>query len=167
MRQILYLVIVFLICFYVYDYYRIPADLTVLQSTLNNFQFELLREKQPIVIQDRVPTLDMIHNLWFRHNKTTHLSLSSSPIWSRNRYKYMVMQAQQPCDIMITLGNVTLTEDGSPDPELVTPVAIRLQSNQFVVLPYRSYWIASPTEGSQICHFDTLGVHDYISFLLP
>lgn len=166
MRLILIIAITIILCVYLYDYYRIPTDLVVLQSTLDHFKFDLLREKQPIVVQDRVPTLDTIHDLWFRYNKTTRWTTQNSPAWSRNRYKYMLMQAQTECDLLVTLGNVPLTEDGSPDPEVVTPVGIRLQANQFVILPYKSYWVASPLDG-EICSFNVLGVHDYISFLLP
>jgi hypothetical protein len=166
MKVIIIVVIAILFCVYVYDYYRVPNDLVVLQSTLDHFKFELLREKQPIVIQDRLPTLENIHNLWFRYNRTTTWNMQNTPVWTRNRYKYLLIQAQQECDVLVTLGNVPLTEDGSPDPAIVTPVGIRLQANQFMILPYKAYWIAAPSEG-EVCHFSMLGVHDYISFILP
>lgn len=165
-RFVLILCIV-IICIYVYSYYQIPKDLVVLQSTLTSFQFDMLREKQPIVIHDRLPNLDTLRTYWFNVNKVQPQEYTSetAPVgqWNRNRYKYMVLHPMADCEIMVTLGNTSLLADGSPDPEKVVPVVMKMQSNQVVLLPFRSYWMMA-TSCEKIQAF---GVHDWITYFLP
>ncbi len=154
-----------LIVLYIYSYYQIPKNLTVLQASLSQFHFDMLREKQPIVIHDRLPTMDTLESYWFSANRTQSLTYTKEQhgYWQKNRYKYMVLHPQQDCEIMVVLGNAQLADDGTPHPDTSTPVVLKMQAHQVVILPYRSYWMmATPCE-----YIHTLGVHDYVTYLLP
>lgn len=139
--------------------------MSILQTSLDKFQFDMLREKQPIVIHDRLPSMNTIQELWFRWNivKTFTYNHTES-LWNKNRYKYLILHPMQECEIYVVLGNTEMLEDGFPNPETSTPVVLKMQPNQIIILPYRSYWMTPASDTNQI---HCMGIHDIVSFFLP
>jgi hypothetical protein len=145
---------------YIYSYRKATSEVEILQSTLQHFTFDMLREKQPIIIDDRVVKLDDLAHLWFRANINRSFQLEGSETWHKNAFKYMVFHAQEEGDIYVYPAAKKMV-DGAPDPE-ESLVAVHLQQGQIAIIPYRwRYLVMPPLKG--IC----LGVHDYLTFVLP
>lgn len=147
-----------LIIIYIASYFRNPTDVNILQTSLRDFTFDMLREKQPIVIDDRVMVLDEIEKLWFQPNITTQFRLTHSELWHKNKYKYIVLQAEQEGDVyMYPVGKKMI--QGLPDTD-ETLLAVHLLPGQMLILPYR-WWYHIPDR----MVVSTIGVHDYITYL--
>lgn len=127
----------------------------------------MLREKQPIVIQDRLVDVKTLSSLWFKQNHVNHFQLASStpdqPVWNQNKYKFMVLHCSEPCEILITSANVVRDKNGVI-PNTATLVAIRLSSDQALILPYRMHFAVTHSEKITL---QCLGVHDWITYVLP
>ena len=124
----------------------------------------MLREKQPIVIHDRVANLETLRGLWFSANSTTSFALAANPNtleWIRNKYKYTVLQAEEDTEILLASPSESL-KDGVM-PENATLVAIQLAAKQVLIVPYRMYY-AIPTQKQPI---NAIGVNDIVTSLLP
>ena len=148
-----------LIIIYIASYFRTPKDVHILQTSLKDFTFDMLREKQPIVIDDRVMVLDEIQKLWFQPNITTQFRLTHSELWHKNKYKYIVLQAEQEGDVYMYAPGKKMIQ-GLPDTE-ETLLAVHLLPGQMLLLPYR-WWYHIPDRMA----VSTIGVHDYITYLL-
>ncbi len=163
----IYGVILILLILYVRYYYVSPKTVSILQTSLHHFQFSLLREKQPIVIHDRIQEIDSLKKAWFEPNIVKSLLLEATPqsTWIENRYKYFVIHAQQDCEVLLAPSSEKLV-NGVPNPETTTLVAIQLGALQSVVLPYRMKYLLQPKHGS-VATCKAIGAHDYITFILP
>ena len=60
--------IIILLIIYIRYYYSYPKDVAILQTTLNEFTMQILTEKQPIVIQDKVQDITELRKAWFNTN---------------------------------------------------------------------------------------------------
>lgn len=163
----IYGVIVIVILFYIRYYYTSPSEVTILQTSLHHFQFSMLREKQPIVIHDRVQDIESLKKAWFGPNITKAFSLEATKesAWTENRYKYFVLHAQQDCEVLLAPSSEKLV-NGVPNPETTTLVAIQLAALQTVILPYRMKYLLQP-KSAAVATFKAIGAHDYVTFLLP
>lgn len=162
-RSVLWLLLfaILIACLYVYSYYRFATHVEVQQMELQNFTFDMLREKQPIVIDDRLVRLEDLQRLWFSSNKVATFRLESSDVWHNNKFKYLVMHAEQEGDIYLYPAGKNLIEGGVPDPA-ETLLAIHLLPGQVMIVPFKwHYLIMQPMRVS------CLGVHDYVTYLLP
>jgi hypothetical protein len=157
---ILVIALLLLVAFYVMYYYKVPATLTILQTTLQDFHFDMLREKQPIVLQDRVADIDHLRRLWFKWNFTTPFKLTPNAdlTWIRNKYKYLILQADEDCEVFLASASERM-EDGTM-PDSATLVAVQLAAKQCVIVPFRMYYAVSKQNSA-------IGVHDLVTQLLP
>jgi hypothetical protein len=146
---------------YVFTYYRSPSQVEIQQTTLADFTFDVLREKQPLVIDDRVKSLEDLRRLWFASNLTTEFRLEGTETWHTNRFKFLVMHAEQEGDIYVYAPGKKMIEGGVPDPEEPL-VAIHLLPQQVVLLPFRWRYLVMPP-----MRVACLGVHDYVTYMLP
>lgn len=163
-RKTLWIVFAIMVILYIWSYYRTPKEVTILQTSLEEFQFDMLREKQPLVIDDRVPNYEDIWRLWFSQNLVTPMQLggdvSITQPWFRNRYKYLLCHAQTAGEILLCPPGRPMVQ-GAPHPDTAL-VAIHLEPNQMAIIP-RRYSV----------HVDAtmkvagLGIHDYVTVVLP
>lgn len=162
MRLLWWILIVVIVAVYLRYYFRIPAEVAILQTTLSSFTFDMLREKQPLVIQDRVASIDAIKTSWFKHILTTDLTLDAfqeHTAWSKNKFKYLVLHPSAPCEVLLYPS--ALNDHGVP-PEDATLIAIQLAENQMLIVPYRMHMSLQCT-----MQVRAIGVHDYITRFLP
>jgi hypothetical protein len=154
------LAVIALVVFYVSWYYRYPKEVSILQTSLEDFSFDMLRLKQPLVIHDRVADVERLVGMWFPHNIVRQGS-AVGPAWQRNRYKYMVMQGgAEPCDVYLYGAALPMGSDGAPDPEHAL-IAIHLEPLQILVVP-RGMRYMCPEK--QVAVF---GIHDLVTVWLP
>lgn len=166
MRLIWWILIAIIVFIYVRYYFRSPQEVAILQTTLRNFTFDILREKQPLVIQDRVADIQDIKNTWFKHSFVTDLSFPPDEYseWHHNKYKYLVLHPSTQCEVLLYSASASaepMGPDGAP-PENATLVAIQLAENQMVIIPYRMHWSIQTT-----AHVSALGIHDLVTRFMP
>lgn len=163
MRALLWIIVIIVAVLYVRYYFKFPKEVAILQTTLNNFTFDILREKQPVVIQDRVQDMNEIKRSWFKYIFNSELSFDPDEYsrWYTNKYKYLILHPSQACEVLLYPANEKFDASGVP-PENATLVAIQLAENQMLIIPYRMHSsISCPS------HVRALGVHDYITKFLP
>jgi hypothetical protein len=141
--------------------------MNILQTTLRNFNFDMLREKQPIVIQDHVATLTSLSDMWFKYNTIASFDLSASlvenPHWIRNAYKFLVIQPKNDCELLIASArdrpdaNNIMSEDAAI-------VAIQMTAGRVFIVPLHMHY-AIVCNGSGSCQ--CIGVHDILTRILP
>lgn len=140
----------------------------ILQTTLHDFKFDMLTEKQPIVIQDRVATLSDLEKLWFAYNIVNRFQLipsdPQSPLWIPNQYKFAVVQAKGDCELLLSHVNNTPDVNGLM-PEDAAIIAIQLRADQLVIVPLHMHYAICSSDKNNTC--ECIGVHDIISTLLP
>lgn len=163
MRTIIWIILLILVALYVRYYFKFPKEVAILQTTLNNFTFDILREKQPVIIQDRVQDLNDIKKNWFKYVLPSDLAFDPDEHsrWYTNKYKYLVLHPSEACEVLLFPSNERLDASGVP-PEDATLVAIQLAENQMLIIPYRMH--SSISCASQV---HAIGVHDYVTKLLP
>ena len=60
--------LIFLLLIYTSFYYIFIDEISIYQVSINNFDFELLYKKQPIVISDSISDINYILANWFNYN---------------------------------------------------------------------------------------------------
>ena len=62
------LVILIIITIYIYCYFIFPSSVIILQTTIKDFDFNLLNNRQPIVITDFLKEKNKLIDSWFNYN---------------------------------------------------------------------------------------------------
>jgi hypothetical protein len=144
----LYLIIFILLIIYSSLYYIIPSSLVILQSTLNNFNFDLLYEKQPLIIQDKIADVNQVISSWFKDNIIEDVNNKKYDDWVTNKHKYLFIQSEDEAEIEIIIQRNN------------SNVAIKLQNKQNIILPFMcKYYINNP-------NIIIKGIHDYVTYFL-
>lgn len=146
--------IILLLILYIYSYYIIPTSIIIIQSKLDTFNFDSLYQRQPIIIEDRVVGIDNVLNSWFSEN--IKQEIDNIYIWNFNSHKYLYIYTMEDTEIIITNNKNNIDNDKSTD-----IIAIKLYSNQSLILPYRWYYNIKNNNNIKL-----YGLHDYITYLL-
>jgi hypothetical protein len=168
MRYIYLFIVAVIVVIYISYYYKYPKHVTILQTALPRFYFDMLREKQPIVIEEKVVDVVGLCNMWFKQNMKYPFSVTSytddTTVWTRNDYKYMVLHCEEPCEVLLASARDKLDKNNEL-PEHATIVAIHLSAKQSVIVPFHMYYTVIHNE-KQI-NVTAVGVHDLITCILP
>lgn len=161
-RRIAFFAVVAAAVLYLLDYYRTP-ELALLQTTLAEFSPDVLRERQPIVLTDRIENLEAINRAWFPWNTSRSMVFEAeteAAPWRTNGFKYALVQnaaAAEPIELFLYRG--ALGADRTP-PADATLTGVILQPAQFIVLPYRIHF-------NTVGKINVIGIHDWITRWLP
>ena len=167
MKWKILITLIILFAIYVYSYYRSPKHTHVIQSHIRMFKPELLLEKQPVIIDDNDFNIESLKSLYFNINPSNHFVLQHNDIWCRNKYKYLLLQSTYgPCDILLCNPNDADSSKNIPyesdsDTESSDIVEIQLSEGQIVIIPFNWLYLIIDSK------VDCLGIHDYITYLLP
>lgn len=166
MRWYLWVVLI-LLTWYIAYYYRSPRSIAILQTSLPEFSFDLLLQRQPIVISEQVSNLETLRDAWFPSNKT---DLYQEPerdaegeggdIWRRNSYKYLLLQPQDNTEVILYPAGKKMTSENVP-PSEEKLLAIKCKPNQVVILPFRWHFYIPNIS------YNWMGVHDWVTRFLP
>ena len=153
-----------LAAWYVSYYYRYPSEVTIIQTTLPEFHFDLLLQKQPIVLQDQVSHLSDLQRLWFprmtQYRVWTEKKSMNDP-WDKNKHKYLVLQPHSDTKIFLYPRGKEMVPPGIPDPK-GTLIEIQLKSHQVLIVPYKYYYhIEDPIT------LHGLACDDLLTYILP
>lgn len=167
MYKYVWLLAIALLIMYVMYYYKYPSETVILQTTLQEFKFDLLREKQPIVIQDRVADISALKSMWFTTNfvavKTMYPTSANNPVWNRNLFKYTLIQSHgDGTEVLLASHSYNPKQ---PIPEDATIVAIQLAANQCLIIPFHMLYAVVNQDEKQ--YYDVLEIDDIVTKLLP
>ena len=162
---VLLLIALVVIGVYVSYYYCYPPEVSVVQTSLENFSFQIFMEKQPIVVQDKIQDISEVRKAWFGANITfndvlKNNELNGAPDWVRNRYKFLVLQPTEDTEIVLYPPHLKMI-DGAPDPDEHL-LAMRIRALQTLILPI--HWRYHIAKNSAV---KSIGVHDFVTPFLP
>jgi hypothetical protein len=155
---IFYIAIVVILYIYISYYYRYSEEPTIIHSYEKLFQNNVMLEKRPIILLENEKSLEEIHkkNTPYMIKKKLEYDTSN---WVRNKYKYLYIQPTDTSELHLLQASKKLTEDGIPDKD-ETLITLKVKKNQIIILPYHWYYYTETP-------INSVGVHDYISWILP
>lgn len=148
----LLLIIILLIVLYSSLYFIFKEEIVIQQINKNNISLEILINKQPIVIEDKL-TKKEINNL-FNYNIIEYPTYNK--IWERNKYKYLLIYALNDTNIFIS--NPKKLKFEIPT-ENDTVIDIQLKKNQTLIISFKWYYSLIEKEDIKL-----YGIHDYITY---
>jgi hypothetical protein len=151
-------VLVVLAAIYLSFYFRPPTTRAILQTSLARIKLDIFQQRQPLVFEDRVSSLQDLQGAWFRRisNPKVEWYSGTPEVWMRNKHKYIFLQPQEDTEILILHAGGKRAVDGSPKTE-ETLTAIPLMANQVVCLPFRTMYHLTSDKVT------LMAVHDWIT----
>lgn len=156
LKQKIFVIICIFLLIYTICYFYPTKTLSINQTTIDKFNLNLLYERHPIVIYDRIQNVSQIIDKWFKYNIVTQ-STSENLNWIFNRHKYCVLSILQDGEIHIC-NPYTNISNGIPcnDSSIIT---LNLKKNQIVIVPYRWYIYSDVP-------IDIVYAHDLITYAI-
>lgn len=146
------------ISLYALCYYIFPSDITILQTTIDHFNFDLLSSRQPIVISDFLKNPEEIINSWFKYNIINNDNNDDDndnyDNWKQNNNKYLFINANEDTELIIY--KAERTKENPPEDGKI--IIIKLKKNQSIILPFKWKYY-----GNKI---DKWKVNDLITFFV-
>lgn len=130
----------------------------ILQSSLKDFNFNMLFEKQPIVIQDRIEDIKPLWSNWFKYSIKSEFMITPEMEWIRNKNKYMLIHSLEDSEILLCTPRCHTVNNVPDVSEQV--IAIKLYKNMSLIIPYR--WYFTTDKPVHAC-----GCHDIFTYFLP
>lgn len=148
----LLLIIILLIVLYSSLYFIFKEEIVIQQINKNNISLDILINKQPIVIEDKL-TEKEINNL-FNYNIIEYPTYNK--IWERNQYKYLLIYALNDTNIFIS--NPKKLKFETPTENDIV-IDIQLKKNQTLIISFKWYYSLIEKEDVKL-----YGIHDYITY---
>lgn len=154
----LFLIIIGIISAYVYCYFVFPTEISILQTSLKEFDFNLLHRRQPLVVQDYVDDVTGLINAWFSSNIVdNNIFFDHNRIWNINSHKYCYAYAVEDTEILVYSAANKIVNDTPDNSEPV--VAIKLKKYQSVVIPFKWCYHVKNKDSIKL-----YGIHDYVTW---
>ena len=150
--KLLILILTIIIIIYVYCYYIFPTEISILQTDLSNFNFNLLSSRQPIVISDFIQNPLEVINSWFNYNIINSNNENENNDWIHNNYKYLFINAYKDTEVIIYKAEITKINPKAEDNIII----IKLQKNQSLILPFKWKYYSN--------NINKWGIDDLITF---
>lgn len=138
--------------------------MSVNQTSLSNFNFEQLLEKQPLIIHDEVADALDLCRKWFTLSRIRCQFVPYVPEdgWIRSRYRCLFVHAGEKTEVLLAHPHHRLGDDGAPSPDAGSLLGVQLQSHSLLIVPLHwRLFIENPSTVAM------LGVHDMLTWLLP
>lgn len=156
----IYLIIIVLMIFlYIYCYFIYPNYISILQTSLKEFEFNLLFKKQPLVIQDKLKDVLSILQAWFSPNIINDTIFDKNKLWNINKYKYLYCYALEDTEILLYSPKNKVINDTPNNDEPI--IEIKLKKSQSLIIPYHWYYNIKNIDSIKL-----YGIHDYITYLI-
>jgi len=143
-------------CIFLYTlcYYIFPSDISILQTTIDFFTFDLLTSRQPIVISDYLQNPEEIINSWFKYNIINHTDNEDDDDWKQNNNKYLFINAIENTEVIIY--KAQRTKENPPEDSKI--IIIKLEKNQSLILPFKWKYYGNKIDKWEIDDFITFFV---------
>lgn len=159
-NNIYIIIFIIIILLYIYCYFIYPSSIIILQSTLNNFDFNLLLQRQPLVIGDKIIDIDKIINLWFSPNIINYdIKNININNWNKNNHKYLFIYSLDNIEILLYQAGQKFINDIPDEKEPI--LAIKLKKNQSLIIPFKWYYNIKNNNNIKV-----IGIHDYITYII-
>jgi hypothetical protein len=152
MKLLILILTIIIIIIYVYCYYIFPTEISILQTDLSNFNFNLLSSRQPIVISDFIQNPLEVINSWFNYNIINSNNENENNDWIHNNYKYLFINAYKDTEVIIYKAEITKINPKAEDNIII----IKLQKNQSLILPFKWKYYST--------NINKWGIDDLITF---
>jgi len=154
--------IILLILLYASLYYLYNNEFSIYQVNIENFDFELLYKKQPIVISEKITNIDNVIDNWFNYNII--YNLDNNYIWDKNKYKYLfvISKDNEPVEISLCnpnshiINGVTGVTGVPRVPSQDSNITTIKLDNKGLIIPFNWYYYISGNA-------NIYGIHDYIT----
>ena len=152
--KLLIIILLIILIIYAYCYYIFPNEISILQTDLSNFNFNLLTSRQPIVISDFIQEPSDVIKSWFNYNiiNSNIINDNINNDWIHNNYKYLFINAYDDTEVIIYKAEITKI---NPKPE-DNIIIIKLLKNQSLILPFKWKYYAT--------NINKIGIDDLITF---
>ena len=157
--KLLIIILSIIIIIYAYCYYIFPTEISILQTDLTNFNFNLLSSRQPIVISDFIQNPSEVINSWFNYNiinsnmnNNNNNNNNDNDDWIHNNYKYLFINASKDTEVIIYKAEITKMNPKAEDNIII----IKLQKNQSLILPFKWKYYST--------NINKWGIDDLITF---
>jgi hypothetical protein len=147
---------IIIILIYASLYYLYNNEISIYQVNINNFDFDLLYKKQPIVISEKIKDVDLIVNNWFNYNII--YNINNNNIWEKNKYKYLfiISTDNYPAEISLCNPNTSVINGLPHQDSNITTIKL---DNKGLIIPFNWHYYIS---GNVIIY----GIHDYITICI-
>jgi hypothetical protein len=149
---ILIILILYSLCYFIY-----PTSIIILQTTLNEFNFNQLLQKQPLVIGDKIADVNTLLESWFGPN-IINIYNPYQYIWNMNNYKYMFIYSQEDTEILLLQAGKKLINNNPDNKDTI--LAIKLYKNQSLIIPFKWHFYYDKQ------NIKIYGIHDYITYMI-
>lgn len=96
-RTLFFALVIICICFYLQCYFKTPNDFNLIQTTLDTFDINMLYDKQPIYIYDKIVNPADLLGTIFKYQFMYHvLSISNNMLTKRNLSRYVIIYNDNP-----------------------------------------------------------------------
>jgi|694.fasta_scaffold59194_5 hypothetical protein len=152
--KLLIIILSIIIIIYAYCYYIFPNEISILQTDLSNFNFNLLTSRQPIVISDFIQEPSEVIKSWFNYNiiNSNMNDDNKHNDWIHNNYKYLFINAYDDTEVIIYKAEITKINPKQEDNIII----IKLLKNQSLILPFKWKYYAT--------NINKFGIDDLITF---
>lgn len=162
------IVVILIICIYIYYYTKYKSDYNILQTYLDKIDLNLIYEKYPVVIYDKVIDPAQLIKTLFAYTYLFKKQEKIKPIYCTiNRSKHMILWNADN-DISINLINPKYSRDikwtkvngykistvDFMNNNKIQYITIKLKANQILILP--TFWIFQCTDYINIIKLDDL-----------
>ena len=141
MRAFFLIIVVLCVILYVQYYLKYSAQYEILQVGLDKFQLDMLYEKVPIVIYDRVYDIsDLLKTIFaYSYMFQKMIEVDAGRV-HKNAHKYLVLTSEDP--VIIRLINPKYKKEVKTDlnQSNVQFVSVKLKSNQGLIVPALWYY---------------------------
>lgn len=139
-------------------YHIHKSSIVINQTTIDKFDFYLLYQKNPLVISNNIPSLQLILDSWFKYNYI--YQDTNNPKWKLNKSKYTILHNNNETNIEIHICHPNIKIINSIPSSNSKIITINLSMNQFIVLPYKWYYF---NDNDNVTIFN---IHDLYTRLL-
>jgi hypothetical protein len=148
--------IILLILLYASLYYLYNNEFSIYQVNIENFDFELLYKKQPIVISEKITNIDNVIDNWFNYNII--YNLDNNYIWEKNKYKYLfvISRDNEPVEISLCNPKSHIINGVTGVPHQDSNITTIKLDNKGLIIPFHWYYYISGNA-------NIYGIHDYIT----
>ena len=139
--KILLVIFIILIIVSIIIIYHVHLNtITINQTTIDKFDFYLLYQKNPLVISDHIPSIQLILDSWFKYNFIYQDLNNTTQKWKLNNAKYTILHNNNETNIEIHICNPNIKLINNIPTSNSKIITINLSSHQFIVLPYKWYY---------------------------
>lgn len=158
MNKYLIIAIVILLI-YIYSYFIFPLSIVIIQTTLSDFNFNLLTEKQPIILGDKITDVNTIITSWFKFNIIQDILFNFKYNWNINYHKYLMIYCLEDTEILLYKAGYSVKNNVPDNKEII--VAVKVKENHCIIIPYKWYYNIKNNNNIKL-----YGIHDYITYIL-